>query len=109
MSPLTSTLHRNQSCIYRCARSTASFALIAMLGIPLVHAQSLPSPARCTEAAQQGLTRVGGWAAEQCASDVFVAFAPIAFSRCSDQAWQGLRNVGGWAEVQCASRGAESS
>src|SRR5262249_3836337 len=49
-------------------RHVASLVMFAMLATPLlVYAQTVPSPAGCSDRATQGLSNVGAWAEAQCA------------------------------------------
>jgi hypothetical protein len=76
--------------------------MFAVLATPsLVHAQTVPSGAACSDQARHGLSNLGAWAEAQCAADQTLAFAPAFAQRCADQALQGLHRVGSWAELQC--------
>jgi hypothetical protein len=76
------------------------FAVLA--STPLIHAQTAPSAAACSDQVWQGLRNLGAWAQAQCASDRMLAFALSFAERCTGEEREGLRRVGGWAELQCA-------
>jgi hypothetical protein len=94
--------------------AVTAFALVSGAG---TLAQAAPLTAACSQDAVQGLTHVGGWAADECTSGDTAALdgllagqhpaAVIAnqpdYSRCPSAAVEGLSHVGGWAAAACMS------
>ena len=91
-------------------------ALALLTTTSLTYAQGGPLASTCSEDERQGLARVGGWAAAQCASvDLLFssvapqdAPAPPTTSSCSETA-DGLARVGGWALDACITVGGSAS